>query len=151
MLVSPSPQPPSSWMASLWVSNITTHQKGTNVQVLGWDYKTRQGLEVGNFESTDDGRKMGEQLMDEGADIIMPVAGPVGLGTLAVMEERDSGMLIGVDNDWSLANPDKAKYHPLQRHEEHGHLCYRNHRYGSLMVLSKAKTGLVTSIMAVLA
>ena len=55
-------------------------QKGTKVQVLGWDYKTRQGLEVGNFESTDDGRKMGEQLMDEGADIIMPVAGPVGLG-----------------------------------------------------------------------
>ena len=84
--------------------------KGTNVQVLGWDYKTRQGLEVGNFESTDDGRKMGEQLMDEGADIIMPVAGPVGAGTLAVMEERDFGMLIGVDNDWSLANPDKAKY-----------------------------------------
>jgi basic membrane protein A and related proteins len=85
-------------------------QKGTKVQVLGWDYKTRQGLEVGNFESTDDGRKMGEQLMDEGADIIMPVAGPVGLGTLAVMEERGSGMLIGVDNDWSLANPDKAKF-----------------------------------------
>jgi len=84
--------------------------KGTDVKVLGWDVKTRQGLEVGNFESTDDGRKMGEQLMDEGADIIMPVAGPVGLGTLAVMEERGSGMLIGVDNDWSLANPDKAGF-----------------------------------------
>jgi basic membrane protein A and related proteins len=84
--------------------------KGTDVKVLGWDVKTRQGLEVGNFESTDDGRKMGEQLMDEGADIIMPVAGPVGLGTLAVMEERGSGMLIGVDNDWSLSNPDKADY-----------------------------------------
>ncbi|MBI5955222.1 MAG: BMP family ABC transporter substrate-binding protein [Chloroflexi bacterium] len=84
--------------------------KGTDVKVLGWDVTTRQGLEVGNFESTDDGRKMGEQLMDEGADIIMPVAGPVGLGTLAVMEERGSGMLIGVDNDWSLANPDKADF-----------------------------------------
>ena len=46
------------------------------------------------------------------------------------MEERDSGMLIGVDNDWSLANPDKAEYHSLQRHEEHGCFCYRNHRYG---------------------
>jgi basic membrane protein A len=84
--------------------------KGTDVKVLGWDVETRQGLEVGNFESTDDGRKMGEQLMDEGADIIMPVAGPVGLGTLAVMEERGSGMLIGVDNDWSLSNPDKAGF-----------------------------------------
>ncbi len=61
---------------------------GTNVQVLGWDVERRQGLEVGNFESTDDRRKMGETLVDEGADIIMPVAGPVGLGTLAVTERR---------------------------------------------------------------
>lgn len=83
---------------------------GTKVQLLGWDPATQKGLEVGNFESLDDGRAMGEQLLDEGADIIMPVAGPVGLGTLAVMAERKTGMLIGVDNDWSVANPDKADY-----------------------------------------
>lgn len=83
---------------------------GTNVELLGWNVEEGTGLEVGNFESTDDGRKMGETLMDEGADIIMPVAGPVGLGTLAVMEERGSGMLVGVDNDWALANPDKSAY-----------------------------------------
>jgi len=83
---------------------------GSNVQVLGWDMTTQKGLEVGNFESLDDGRAMGEQLLDEGADVIMPVAGPVGLGTLAVMQERGTGLLIGVDNDWSLANPDKADF-----------------------------------------
>jgi basic membrane protein A len=83
---------------------------GTNVELLGWSVADGKGLEVGNFESTDDGRKMGETLMDEGADIIMPVAGPVGLGTLAVMKERGTGLLIGVDNDWSLANPDSADY-----------------------------------------
>jgi basic membrane protein A len=83
---------------------------GTAVEVLGWDMETQTGLEVGNFESLDDGRALGEQLLDEGADIIMPVAGPVGLGTLAVMQERGTGMLIGVDNDWSVANPDKADF-----------------------------------------
>ncbi|MBE9524735.1 MAG: BMP family ABC transporter substrate-binding protein [Chloroflexi bacterium] len=83
---------------------------GTDVDVLGWDVYAQDGLFVGNFESTDDGRTMGESLMDEGADIIMPVAGPVGAGTLAVMEERGTGMLIGVDNDWSLANPNQADY-----------------------------------------
>ncbi|MCD6519168.1 MAG: BMP family ABC transporter substrate-binding protein, partial [Anaerolineae bacterium] len=62
---------------------------GTNVEVLGTDFY------VGNFESTDDGRRAGESLMDEGADIIMPVAGPVGLGTAEVVKER-GGMLIGV-------------------------------------------------------
>ena len=74
---------------------------GTDVQVLGWDIEAQDGLFTGNFESTDDGRTLGEYLHDEGADIIMPVAGPVGSGTLTVMEERDTGYLIGVDNDWS--------------------------------------------------
>ena len=83
---------------------------GTSVEVLGWDMETQQGLEAGNFESLDDGRAFGETLLDEGADIIMPVAGPVGLGTLAVMQERGTGLLIGVDTDWSYANPDKADY-----------------------------------------
>ncbi len=81
---------------------------GTDVTVLGWDVAAHDGLFVGNFESTDDGRTMGESLMDEGADVIMPVAGPVGGGTLAVMEERGSGYLIGVDSDWMLQYPDST-------------------------------------------
>ena len=88
---------------------------GTAVEVLGWNMETQEGLQIGNFESLDDGRAFGEQLLDEGADIIMPVAGPVGLGTLAVMQERGTGLLIGVDNDWSVANPDKADFILKQR------------------------------------
>jgi len=85
---------------------------GTDVQVLGWDVDAQDGLFVGNFESTDDGRTMGESLLDEGADIIMPVAGPVGSGTLAVLEERGTGYLIGVDTDWSapFGYPNQADY-----------------------------------------
>jgi len=65
---------------------------GTKVEVLGTKFY------VGNFNSTDDGRRAGESLMDEGADIIMPVAGKVGLGTAAAVKERGK-MLIGVDTD----------------------------------------------------
>ena len=83
---------------------------GTDVQVLGWDVAAQDGLFVGNFESTDDGRTMGESLMDEGADVIMPVAGPVGGGTLAVIEERGSGWIVGVDNDWSVSYANQAEY-----------------------------------------
>jgi len=81
---------------------------GTDVEVLGWDVDAQDGLFVGNFESTDDGRTVGETLLDEGADIIMPVAGPVGAGTLAVLEERDTGYIIGVDNDWSVQYANQA-------------------------------------------
>jgi basic membrane protein A len=83
---------------------------GTAVEVLGWDMTAQEGLATGNFESTDDGRKMAETLMDEGADIIMPVAGPVGIGSLAVMTERGSGLLIGVDQDWAVTQPDSKDY-----------------------------------------
>lgn len=81
-------------------------QKGTNVEVLGWDPATQTGLFTGNFESTDDGRAMGESLMDEGADIIMPVAGPVGLGTAAAAQERGGVYIIGVDTDWYVTAPE---------------------------------------------
>jgi len=81
---------------------------GTNVKVLGWDPAAQTGLFTGNFESTDDGRKMGETLIDEGADIIMPVAGPVGVGTAAVAKERGNVYIIGVDSDWVLTQPNYA-------------------------------------------
>jgi basic membrane protein A len=74
-------------------------QHGTEVEVLGTD------VFVGNFESTDDGRRVAESLMDEGADIIMPVAGPVGLGTAAACQERGA-MMIGVDTDWYISAPE---------------------------------------------
>ncbi len=53
-------------------------QKGTSVEVLGWDPASQTGSFTGNFESKEDGRTLGLAFMDEGADIIMPVAGPVG-------------------------------------------------------------------------
>lgn len=78
---------------------------GTDVEVLGWDPEAQTGLFTGNFESLEDGRNLGESLMDEGADIIMPVAGPVGLGTAAAAEERGGVYIVGVDADWVLTNP----------------------------------------------
>jgi len=75
---------------------------GTSVQVIGWDPATQTGSFTGNFENLDDGRNITLGMLDEGADIIMPVAGPVGAGTLAALRERGTGYMIGVDTDWSL-------------------------------------------------
>jgi basic membrane protein A len=81
-------------------------QKNANVVVLGWDNAKEDGLFTGNFDSTDDGRKFAESLMQEGADIIMPVAGPVGLGSAAVCKETGKCMIIGVDADWYDTAPE---------------------------------------------
>jgi basic membrane protein A len=80
-------------------------QHGTSVEALGWDPVAQTGSFTGNFESLDDGRALGQTFLDEGADIIMPVAGPVGQGTAAICQERGNCWIIGVDNDWTLTVP----------------------------------------------
>ena len=79
--------------------------KGTKVEVLGWNTAKDEGLFTGNFESTDDGRRFAESLVEEGADIILPVAGPVGLGSAAACKERGC-LIIGVDTDWYVSAPE---------------------------------------------
>ncbi|MEM7286920.1 MAG: BMP family ABC transporter substrate-binding protein [Actinomycetota bacterium] len=79
---------------------------GTDVTLLGWD--GADGLFTGNFDSLEDGRSFGENLIAEGADIIMPVAGPVGQGTAAAAQEAGDTWIIGVDSDWFFSNSDFA-------------------------------------------
>ncbi len=83
--------------------------KGTDVQVLGWDPAAPDsGLFSMSFDDQQKGNELAKSLMDEGADIIMPVAGPVGLGAAAAIKERGNAYLIGVDSDWALTSPEYA-------------------------------------------
>ncbi len=79
---------------------------GTKVQLLGWDNAKKDGLFTGDFNDQDKGKSFGQNLIDEGADVIMPVAGPVGLGTAAAVKENPGVMLIGVDTDWFVSAPE---------------------------------------------
>jgi basic membrane protein A len=74
-------------------------QKGTDVKVIGWDPATAEGLFTGNFESLEDGRSFAQNLVDEGADIILAVAGGVGEGSAALCSELGACSMIGVDAD----------------------------------------------------
>jgi len=84
--------------------------KDTSVTVLGWDPEKKEGLFTNNFDSLDDGRAFAKNLVDEGADIVMPVAGPVGLGSAALAAELgpDALKIIGVDVDQAVTDPDNA-------------------------------------------
>jgi basic membrane protein A and related proteins len=78
-------------------------QNGTTVKMIGWDDATQKGLFNGNFSSTDDGKTFATSLVQEGADIIMPVAGPVGLGSAAYCQTSAKCLIIGVDTDWFVS------------------------------------------------
>lgn len=83
--------------------NYYNQSMGTSVEVLGWNTADDAGSFTGNFESLDDGRSFAEAFVQEGADIIMPVAGPVGLGSAAYCKETGSCMIVGVDTDWTVS------------------------------------------------
>ena len=80
--------------------------KGTSVQVLGWDKATQNGSFTQDFDNQTLGKEQAQQFISQGADIIMPVAGPVGLGAAAAAKADGNTCIIGVDSDWYVANPD---------------------------------------------
>ena len=79
--------------------NYYNEQKGTNVELLGWNSERQDGTFTGDFENQDNGKQVTESLLDEGADIILPVAGPVGLGAAAAVRDAGNASLIWVDTD----------------------------------------------------
>mgnify|MGYP001765692030 CR=1 FL=1 len=81
---------------------------GTTVKVLGWDPEAQTGVFTNDFSDQQKGKDTAISMMDEGADIILPVAGPVGLGAAAAVKERGNAYIMGVDSDWFLTAPDYA-------------------------------------------
>jgi basic membrane protein A len=106
------PIPPVTIFMNGFLAGVRYHNQetGSSVEVLGWD--GTDGSFTGNFESQDDGRNLTDQLIASGADVIMPVAGPVGLGTIAAVEDaNDTGSsvsVIWVDTDGRVTVPQSA-------------------------------------------
>ncbi|GAA4283593.1 BMP family ABC transporter substrate-binding protein [Brevibacterium daeguense] len=73
--------------------------KGEEVELLGWDKEAQDGSFSGDFDNQGQGQTLTEQFISQGADVIMPVAGPVGLGAAAAVSEADNVKLIWVDSD----------------------------------------------------
>ncbi|MCZ4136027.1 BMP family ABC transporter substrate-binding protein, partial [Escherichia coli] len=84
--------------------------KGKDVKLLGWNKDKQDGTFSGDFEKQDKGKQITKNFIASGADVIMPVAGPVGKGAgAAVVEANNSGKdakLVWVDSDGFLTAPD---------------------------------------------
>jgi len=82
-------------------------QKGTDVQVVGWDVDTQDGQFTGSFTDMGLARTTCESILDEGADIMLPVGGAINLPCGdAIIARGIDGALIGVDADAYNAMPD---------------------------------------------
>jgi basic membrane protein A and related proteins len=60
------------------------------VQVLGWDPEGNQGTFTNDFTNQAKGKTVTEALMNQGADVVLPVAGSVGLGAAAAVQQHNT-------------------------------------------------------------
>ena len=69
--------------------NYWNEEQGADVRVLGGRVPSDpdSGTFTGNFDSTDDAKNVTQGMLDEGADVILPVGGPIGGGTFAAIDE----------------------------------------------------------------
>ena len=77
-------------------------ENGENVEVIGWDGK--DGSFTEDFEDQAKGQQVAEQMIQQGADVIFPVAGPAGLGGLKAAQDNDAwGIWVDTDGCESAA------------------------------------------------
>ena len=84
-------------------------KKGTNVEVLGWNSESQDGQFIPGaspFEDLAGGKRVADTLVAQGADVILPVAGPAGEGGLQAAQ-ASGGKVIGmwVDTDGYVSMP----------------------------------------------
>jgi basic membrane protein A len=79
------------YMDGYWDGVQYYNQKhGTHVQVLGWNEQTQKGSFTGDFSNQTKGQTLTNTFISEGADIIFPVAGNVGLGAAKAVQQANA-------------------------------------------------------------
>ncbi len=89
-------------------------QHHKNVQVLGWSEPKQNGIFAGSFTNLTAGQTIANTFIHDGADIIFPVAGGVGLGTAKAVQSADSSgkniAMFWVDTDGCVSAAAYCKY-----------------------------------------
>ncbi|HEX3540745.1 MAG TPA: BMP family ABC transporter substrate-binding protein [Acidimicrobiales bacterium] len=86
--------------------NYYNSKHNKSVKVLGWDEKAQNGTFTGDFTDQSKGQNDTNTFIQQGADIIFPVAGNVGLGAAAAVQQAGNGVhMLWVDTDGCVSAP----------------------------------------------
>lgn len=87
--------------------NYFNKEKGKKVQVKGWDVASQNGSFTGGFAAGTDAKQAAQGLIDQTADVILPVGGPIFLSAAEAIRDASKPIaLIGVDADAYVTNPE---------------------------------------------
>ena len=90
---------------------VYNERKGATAKLLGWDAAKQTGSFVGGNNPWGDlakGEQLAKQLLDQGADIVAPVAGATGNASIKAMAAAGK-WAIGVDTDQALSLPEYSQ------------------------------------------
>ncbi|KPG87446.1 hypothetical protein AEQ27_02545, partial [Frigoribacterium sp. RIT-PI-h] len=106
-------QPPVTLFMDGFADGVDAYNTahGASVQLLGWSKEAQDGSFTGDFEDVNKGKQLAQALIDQGADVIMPVAGQVGEGAASAALATGGVDVIWVDNDGYDTLP--AEYRPI--------------------------------------
>jgi basic membrane protein A and related proteins len=79
--------------------------KGKSVKVLGWDPVKKTGTFVGDFANTSKATQLSQGFEQQGADVILPVAGGLGGSTAKQSQTSGKSATIWVDTDGYYSSP----------------------------------------------
>lgn len=102
-------QPPVTLFMDGFVDGVAKYNEvhGTAVVALGWDKATQDGVFTGDFEDINKGLTTAQAFIDQGADVILPVAGQVGEGAARAALDSGTASIIWVDSDgYDTLSPD---------------------------------------------
>ncbi|GAB2482795.1 BMP family ABC transporter substrate-binding protein [Jatrophihabitans fulvus] len=105
--------PVTIYMDGFWEGvQYYNKQKNKNVQVLGWDEnKPKSGTFSQSFTDQNKGKQISQTFVQQGADIIFPVAGGAGLGAGAAAQASNGrANVIWVDTDGCESAAQYCKY-----------------------------------------
>lgn len=86
-------------------------QHGTSVELIGWDKASQNGTFVGSFDDQLAAKTITTGLIDQGADIIMPVAGTLYMSSVEALKDGGiEGAIVGVNSDVYDREPADAAY-----------------------------------------
>jgi basic membrane protein A len=81
-------------------------QKNKSVKVIGWDVKAQNGAFTGGFAAGTEAQNAAQTLIDQNADVILPVGGPIFQSAgAAIVSSGKPIALIGADADVFLTFP----------------------------------------------
>ena len=105
------PIPPVTIFMDGFVDGVAKYNedKGAAVETVGWDVAAQQGSMTGGFDANDTAKQAMQGVLDQGADVLLPVGGPIYQSARdAIADSGADTVILGVDSDLAVVDPTVA-------------------------------------------